>query len=64
MKIHKIALGSLLVKLIHNDFHLIYYIIETYTYKHLGGSVSFQCGIDMFSFFIHLQTTPTCMALV
>jgi hypothetical protein len=35
------ALGSPLEEFIHHDFHSIYYIIETYTYKHLGFNVSF-----------------------
>jgi len=56
---HIIALESPLRELIHHYIHLIYYIIEIYTYKHLGDNVSFQYRINIVFFFIHLQTTPT-----
>jgi len=59
INIHIITLGSLLGEFVYYDFHLIYYTIETHTYKYIGGSVSFQCGIYIFFMFIHLQTTPT-----
>jgi hypothetical protein len=49
INIHIITLGSLLGELVYYDFHLIYYTIETHTYKYIGGSVSFQCGIYIFS---------------
>jgi hypothetical protein len=58
INIHIIVLGSLLGEPLHHGFHLIHYIIETHTYKHIGRSVSFQYGINIFSFFIHLQITP------
>jgi len=48
INIHIIVLGSLLGEPIHHGFHLIHYIIETHTYKHIGRSVSFQCGINIF----------------
>jgi hypothetical protein len=58
VNIHIIALGSPLEELIYHGFHSIYYTIKSHIYKHLGGIFFFWCGIDIFSFFIHLQTTP------
>jgi len=48
INIHIIVLGSLLGEPLHHGFHLIHYIIETHTYKHIGSSVSFQYGINIF----------------
>ena len=45
IKIYITALGSPLEKLIHHNFHLIYYIIKTLTYKDFGRSVFFQCEV-------------------
>jgi hypothetical protein len=59
INIHIITLGSSLEKFIHHDFYLIYFTIKTYTFKHLGGSFSFECRIKIFFIFIHLQTTLT-----
>jgi hypothetical protein len=38
----------------HHDFHLIYYTIDTFIYKHLGISVFFIYRIDIFFIFIYL----------
>jgi hypothetical protein len=51
INIHIITLGSSLEEFIHHDFYLIYFTIKTYTFKHLGGSVLFECGINFFYFF-------------
>jgi hypothetical protein len=51
INIYIITLGSSLEEFIHHDFYLIYFTIKTYTFKHLGGSVSFECGINFFYFF-------------
>ena len=59
INIHLITLENPLVELIHRICYLIYYVIETYIYKHRVGSVSFQYGMKIFYFIIHLQTTPT-----
>jgi len=41
INIHIITLESVLGEPIHHGFYLIYYTIETHTYKHLRGIVSF-----------------------
>lgn len=48
INIHIIKLRSLLRELINNEFHLFHYTIETHTCKNIGGSVSFQYGINIF----------------
>jgi hypothetical protein len=59
INVHIIALENSLGESFYHGFHLIYYTIETHTYKHMRKSVSFQCKINLFLFFIYLQTTPT-----
>jgi len=57
INIHKITLGSQIEEFVHHG--LIYYTIENPQLETLGGSVSFQCGINIFSLFIyklHQQT--------
>jgi len=57
INIHIITLGSQIEEFVHHG--LIYYTIENPHLETLGGSVSFQCGINIFSLFIyklHQQT--------
>jgi hypothetical protein len=57
ISIHIITLGSQIEEFVHHG--LIYYTIENPHLETLGGSVSFQCGINIFSLFIyklHQQT--------
>ena len=43
----------------NNEEVRIYPAAQTlFSIQPIGRSVSFQCGIDIFSFFIHLQTIP------
>jgi hypothetical protein len=51
INIYIIILGSQTADFVYHG--LIYYTIENSHLETLGGSVSFQCGINIFSLFIY-----------
>jgi hypothetical protein len=61
INIHIITFKKLLEKSIHHKFYLIYYLIKTYTYKHLI-KVLFTCELHqqlLFVYFMPLAKTKS-----